>query len=333
MTERSREPNGPAELRAVAVPPVSCIQFSNQESSNLVGMLHQPPPGSALGVCVLLLSPGIKGRVGPHRIYSKIAAPLVKSGFHVLRFDFHGLGDSEGAVPERALADVYNAILSGRYVGDTVAAMDWMQQQHGVRRFVGSGLCGGSITALLTAERDERIECLFGIGLPTALEGGSENWGRVLTQYELSVLRGQYLRKLMDPKSWLRMLSGRSSYKVIWQAMRQRLTGQAGAKPRQAGGAVVAGNTNPRFASAFFSMLHSSRPMLLVFSQADRLRYEFGEHFEAVHASRIAPVRQLYDVHVIPHANHVMSDAAWVQELATVGVDWLARHFAPSQAR
>lgn len=316
--------------RTTVASPMSCIQFANQDSLNLVGMLHQPSPGSTLGVCVLLLSPGIKGRVGPHRLYSKIAAPLVESGFHVLRFDFHGLGDSEGAVPEHALADVYNAVLSGRYVGDTIAAMDWMQEQYGIRRFVGSGLCGGSITALLAAEQDQRIECLFGIGLPTALEGGRENWGRVVTQYELSVLRGQYLRKLIDSKSWLRLLSGRSSYGVIWQAMKQRLTGRKTEKAISTA-AAGAGNTNPRFASAFFSMLHSSRSVLLIFSQADRLRYEFGEHFEAAHASRLAPYRQLYDVHVIPNANHVMSDAAWVNELTTVGVSWLKRRFGVGQ--
>ena len=104
----------------------------------LRGILHEPDASVALGVCVLLLSPGIKGRVGPHRLYLKIAARLAPLGFHVLRFDYHGLGDSEGEISELVLVDMYNTIHGGRYTGDTVAAMDWMQEtvwHSALRRF------------------------------------------------------------------------------------------------------------------------------------------------------------------------------------------------------
>lgn len=307
---------------------VTCVTLQNQARERLHGLLHAPSPGTGLGVCILLLSPGIKGRVGPHRLYLKLANRFVGLGFHVLRFDFYGLGDSEGRIAESQLVDVYNTILSGRYVGDTIAAMNWMQSTHGIGRFIGSGLCGGSISALLTAEVDSRIECLLGIGLPTALEGGSENWGRVLTQYEISVLRGYYVRKLTDPKSWLRLVSGKSSYGIIWRTIQQWLQGKrTGHHVAAQVAAHEMGNTNPRFASAFIAMLESSRPMLLVFSQADRLRYEFEEHFEATHAARVLPSRSLYKIHVIPNANHVMSDAASVNELLDVSVAWLAARY------
>ena len=131
-----------------------CITIPNQQGHMLHGILHTPPPATARGVCVLLLSPGIKGRIGPHRLYLKLAAQLVPAGFHVLRFDFHGLGDSEGELHEELLADVYNTIQGGRYVEDTIAAMNWMEAEHGIAQFIGSGLCGGSITALLSAARD-----------------------------------------------------------------------------------------------------------------------------------------------------------------------------------
>ncbi len=38
----------------------------------------------------------------------------------MLRFDFFGLGDSEGDLDETVLADVYNNIEVGRYVDDTL---------------------------------------------------------------------------------------------------------------------------------------------------------------------------------------------------------------------
>ena len=154
-----------------------CVTFRNSRGMRLIGMLHQPPPESARGICILMLSPGMKGRVGPHSLYLKFAERLVPLGFHLLRFDFYGLGDSEGELTEDVLADMYNAIQGGRYVDDTIAAMDWMQAEHGIKRFVGSGLCGGSITSLLTAQRDPRIFALLGIGLPAVLDGGEANWG------------------------------------------------------------------------------------------------------------------------------------------------------------
>ena len=112
------------------------VSFANRNGILLRGMLHEPDPRQARGVCVLLLSPGIKGRVGPHRLYLKIAERLVPMGFHVLRFDFYGLGDSEGEIEEHLLSDMYNTIQSGRYVDDTIAAMDWMRATTSLPRAV-----------------------------------------------------------------------------------------------------------------------------------------------------------------------------------------------------
>jgi len=305
-----------------------CVSFANQQGNILHGILHEPDPGTARGACVLLLSPGIKGRVGPHRLYLKIAERLAPLGFHVLRFDYHGLGDSEGAVAEHVLADMYNTIHGGRYANDTIAAMDWMQTNYRVGRFVGSGLCGGSISALLTAERDARIECLLGIGLPTVLEGGPENWAIALSQHQIASIRGSYFGKLADPKSLLRLLSGKSNYSAIAKILRQWLAGpKTAADTATTVQPAAVDRTNPRFASAFVSMLESSRAMLLIFSGADRLHAQFAENFESHNQQRIHSSRHLYSVHVIPNANHVLSDPAWVAEMLDVSEHWLAARY------
>lgn len=304
------------------------VAFSNQSGQLLHGILHEPDPALARGVCVLLLSPGIKGRVGPHRLYLKIAARLVPLGFHVLRFDYYGLGDSAGELPESSLADMYNSIQAGRYIGDTIAAMDWMQKILGIRRFVGSGLCGGSISALATAEVDSRIECLLGMGLPTVLEGGPENWARILTRQQIASLRGSYFEKLADPKSLLRFFRGKSDYQVIWRIIKQWLIDRRAARKSNVETPVSeVDHTNPLFASAFMAMLESSRPMILFFSGADRLRSQFAENFESHHEARIRSLRHLYDVHLVPDANHVFSESTWVAELLERAERWLTDRY------
>lgn len=304
------------------------VAFRNRRGDLLQGILHAPDPSTARGVCVLLLSPGVKGRVGPHRLYLKIAASLVPLGFHVLRFDFHGLGDSEGELTEQQLADVYNQVHGGRYVNDTIDALNWLQSTSGISRFVGSGLCGGSITALMAAEVDRRIECLLGIGLPTILEGGPENWARYVSASQASALRTGYLRKLADPKSLLRFLTGKSSYKAIGRVFRVLVSDDTEdnvSRNRDSGS--TPDSTNPRFAGAFLAMLESNRPMLLVFSENDRLRLQFAEHFERPHAARIQTQRHLYDVRVIPNANHVLSDRESVRELTRIADSWLTARY------
>ena len=301
------------------------VSFPNRAGMLLRGILHEPDPSVARGVCVLLLSPGIKGRVGPHRLYLKIAARLVPLGFHVLRFDYYGLGDSEGEITERALADMYVTIQCGRYIDDTVAAMDWVQQSLRINRFVGSGLCGGSLSALLTAERDSRIECLLGIGIPAILDGGPANWQRSLTRGQLNRLRNGYLRKVLDPRSWIRLLSGRTNYELLWRSIRKNRPERPAQSPEN--GRLPSDNSNPHFAPAFLSLIESGRPILLVFSGNDRLHFEFQEKFEARQVDLTAKSGRLYETCVIPGANHVLSENASVKEFLDRAEEWLTHHF------
>lgn len=302
------------------------VSFPNGRGQILHGMLHAPDPTAARGVCILLLSPGIKGRVGPHRLYLKMAEPLIAAGFHVLRFDYYGLGDSEGTLDERVMADMYNSIQGGRYVGDTVAAMDWMARTHGVSRFVGSGLCGGSISALLAAAKDSRIEALLGIGLPSTLEGGAENFDRFLSRGQLRQEGRTYLSKIFRASAWRRFMTGKSGYGLILRSLRELVAPSKAAPPAESA-AEVRDNANPLFAPAFLALLESRRPVLLNFSSGDRHRFNFGEKFEERHAAKIARIGHAYDVHVIEGANHVMSDPRWIADMLLVTRQWLDRHF------
>ncbi len=305
------------------------VSFPNSEGAKLHGMLHEPHPRIARRVCVLLLSPGIKGRVGPHRLYLKMADRLAGMGFHVLRFDFAGLGDSEGAIDESVLADVYNSIQSGRYVGDTIAAMDWMRREYGLDRFVGSGLCGGSITALLAGADDQRMRSMLALSIPTVLDGGEANWGRFATDRQLAGIRRGYIMRLAKPDAWLRLLSGRTNYRTLWRSLRAALPRSSkhtsGVAAPDKSVSAPRDDTNPKVAPALLKFLRSKRPMLLVFSGADRLLWDFEEKFVTRNQPQLEPLRQYYDVRTIANANHILSDPAWVRQLLDLAVEWLDR--------
>jgi len=301
------------------------VQFLNRAGLALYGILHLPAPHLRRPHTILLLSPGVKMRVAPHRLYLKLADRFVAMGFPVLRFDFYGLGDSEGELEESVLAQVYNSIQSGRYVGDTVDAMEWLQREYGLSRFIAAGLCGGAISGLLAAEQDRRIDALLALGIPASFEGSEENYDQYLTRGQLKQLSHGYVRKLLQPNALFRFVTFRSSYEVIWRSFKERF--RSGRFRKTSAPAPVdrtaMGNYNPRFGKAFFSMVETSRKMLLIFSGADRWRWEFEEKFEVPNHAQLARHPGAYEKHTIPDANHVLSADEWLNTAIVISEDWL----------
>jgi len=311
------------------VPETVPVCFKNAAGQQLVGILHRPDVPVPGRPCILLLSPGVKMRVAPHRMYNKMADEFVKEGFTVLRFDFAGLGDAEGDIEHGQLSQVYSAIQLGCFVEDTHAALDWLQTECGISRCIAGGLCGGAITGLLAAEGDARIVGLLALGIPVILDGGEAQWSAHLTKGQLDQLRQGYVRKILDPASWVRLLSFKSDYRAIGKSFRRLL--ERGTRPASVSvsDASRAGappdNTNPKFAPAFFAMLESGRPMLHIFSGSDRLAAEFKEKFEDRYPDRLAEHGDALEVRIIEKANHILAHPDWFNEMLTLSRGWLQR--------
>lgn len=282
----------------------------------------------------LLLSPGVKMRVAPHRLYRKLQAEFLERNMAVLRVDFHGLGDSEGELPETQLDQLYRQVQLGRHVDDVIAAMNGLVEKFGIRRFIVGGLCGGALTGLLAARRDDRIVGVYTVGLPVILDGTGAHVAAHMTRGQLTSLRGRYLENLTKPSSWLRFLSFKTDYRLLLASA------LAGWRKRRAGKAAaarhtevttpvgpVAENLNPLVPEAFFGVLAAGRPILLIFSGADRLQWEFEEKLAQPWARAFERYRSLLDVSVVPKANHVLGDPQWVDEARAITRGWLGARF------
>ena len=315
-----------SELRAVS--------FPNQKGEKLFGTLHLPAAGAAQKPCVVLLSPGVKMRVGPGRLYVPLTDALTALGNPVLRFDFFGLGDSEGELSETMLADIYNHIEVGRYVDDTLAALAWLRTQ-GHSRFLLGGLCGGAITALLAARRDAAVLGLISLGMTVTLASNAATPGKYLTTKQLDGKRNQYFRNLLKLSSLWRFVTFRSDYSTIWHSMK-RLVVKPPAKPAAATTGTPElppeqrGNANPLFPPAYFDFLQRGGKVLMLFSEKDRLWSEYEEKFEQPFAERLKPLAGNIDKHVIANANHVMALSEWQREMVETTRKWITRTWAAS---
>jgi pimeloyl-ACP methyl ester carboxylesterase len=267
-----------------------------------------------------------------------MAAALTAQGFTVLRFDFYGLGDAEGEVPLRQLRDLYGSVALGRYVGDTRDALDWLAKTHGFSRFIVGGLCGGALTGLLTAPSDPRVAGIVALGLPVMLDSADLDPRQFMTVGQLTNLRSRYLQKALDPKAWLRVLSLKTDFRLLLKSFgtlfkaktpkpAPKAVASAPAAPSPAPAEIPA-NMNPHFAPAFFKTAEQGRPMLVLFSEADRLYWEFDEKFVAPNRQRFDACAAQVDLHVIKSANHVLTFEPWQAEMQTHLRLWLDTRFA-----
>jgi uncharacterized protein len=307
---------------------VEAVSFANAAGLSLFGTLHKPLRRHPELPAIVLLSPGVKMRVGPGRLYVPLTDMLVAQGYMVLRFDFFGLGDSEGELEERELKDVYNHIEVGRYVGDTLAAIEYLRRAHDQRRFILGGLCGGAITALLAAERDPSVEALLSLGMTVTLASNAATPAKYLTSLELDRARGHYLRRLADPRAWRAFLTFKSNYAVMWRvAMRELFQKKQPAENAPAPAQQPAeqrGNANPLFPRAFMALLKRGGRAFMLFSEKDRLYAEYQDKFSLPHAEQLKPYLGQITEHLVANANHVLALPEWQREMVDTSKQWLA---------
>lgn len=155
----------------------------------LVGVVTEPEDdANAQGrVTCLLLNAGLVHRVGPNRLYVRLARSLAVAGHRVLRLDLSGRGDSD--VRRDSLSFVESS------VREIQSAMDHMEKG-GSRRFVLLGICSGAINSLQLTIADPRVAGCVAIDGPAYPTPG----------YYVR----RYLRRLGSLQSWRNTIAGQN---------------------------------------------------------------------------------------------------------------------------
>lgn len=178
--------------------------------ATLVGIVTEPPAGTAMAGAFVLLNAGVVQRVGPNRLHVNAARRLAERGFLVVRFDLSGLGDS----PSRR----DNTPFDQAAVLETREVMSAIERDYGVSRFVTAGLCSGAVVAFKTAVADGRVQGAVLINPQGFVQ--SPEWNEYVVNRTLA--RQYWRRKLLSPASWRRVLTGRTNYAQLGTVMRRR---------------------------------------------------------------------------------------------------------------
>jgi pimeloyl-ACP methyl ester carboxylesterase len=159
--------------------------------SSLIGMLATPADGLAERVGCLLMNMGANHRIGPRRINVKIARQMAARGISSIRVDLAGMGDSRPASGSKH----YRA----QSVLDLQAAMDFMQSELGVDRFIAIGLCSGAENILATAVADARVSGLLmfdGFAFPGRRSRLEKTIRRTLADLSVATLGAKVMGRL-----------------------------------------------------------------------------------------------------------------------------------------
>lgn len=202
----------PVHMASTEVPVVFDCQ-----GSRLVGVVHVPAQPRARGLlCVVAGGPQYRG--GLARVQVRLARRLAAEGVPVMRFDYRGLGDSEGRF--RGFPDVE---------ADIGAALQvFLQQVPAMREVALWGGCDASSASLINGWKFPPVTGLL-LGNPWV---HSEE-----TSDQVAV--AHYRQRLRDKDFWLKLLRGgynplpalatllRRSRARLWR----RLTGAQGSAP------------------------------------------------------------------------------------------------------
>ncbi len=163
------------------------------EGDQLIGIATLADNPSPIGVLIVVGGP--QYRAGSHRHFVHLARALAKDGYSCFRFDYRGMGDSEGAMRsfEHVEPDIHAAVRAFR------------ETSPAVERIVVFGLCDAASAVLMAAER---IDGLAGMIL-------ANPWVRRSETLNAAVVRYYYRERLFDPALWRKLGSGKLPIRAV----------------------------------------------------------------------------------------------------------------------
>ncbi|GAB3100039.1 hypothetical protein GCM10027217_18860 [Pseudomaricurvus hydrocarbonicus] len=329
--------------------------------SKLIAILHNPPevsselppevpsnkvagdPTPTRGILIVVGGP--QYRVGSHRQFLQLSRQLAESGVPVMRFDYRGMGDSEGE------------FLGFESVGDDIrSAIDNYQIQFPqLKEVILWGLCDGATAAACYASTDPRVTGLILLN----------PWVRTEAGQAKAYLKHYYWQRLTQPDLWRKILSGKFDLKASAVSLGhslKKLSKQAegtGAsvvvgdtavsapgrhdkttggshkagnaqsqsiakRPKQSGSVLEAGTSNDNLIDKLASGLNLfNGPVLLVLSGSDLTAAEFKEAARTTRSLKKTLSAKQTSVQHLDAADHTFSRQDWKQQVTNITQTWL----------
>jgi exosortase A-associated hydrolase 1 len=265
------------------------------EGARLWGILARPGADRTVsGTAVLIVVGGPQYRAGSHRQFVLLARALAAAGHPTLRFDYTGMGDSEG---EPRAFDAVGP--------DIRAALDALAEAcPECTRLAVWGLCDAASAALMFATRDPRVAGI----------AACNPWARSEATLAAATVKHYYTARLLAPEFWRKLLGGGLQWRDSLHALLGNLRRARGGTHEPAS-----------FRDAMARGLAGFRGrVLLLLSGNDLTAKEFigcAEGSPSWQGLLTAPRVQRVD---LAEADHTFSRRVWHDAVEAETIAWLA---------
>lgn len=281
----------------------------------LYGVTHVPANPMSRGVLVVVGGP--QYRVGSHRQFLLLARALADAGIPVMRFDYRGMGDSDGGVRTYENIDA-----------DIRAAIDrFFELVPELREVVLWGLCDAASAALFYAHSDHRVAGLVLLN----------PWVRTAEGLAKSTLKRYYLMRIFQADLWRKILRG--DFDMVLAARSFRDTALSSLRPKNAQTtennascladatiaptARVQSPAEPLPSRMLRDWENYNGRVLLILSGDDLTAGEFKDTLTGQRRWRkLLRTKQVLR-HDLPGANHTFSRRAWRDQVTLWTQEWI----------
>lgn len=267
------------------------VQFTCNHK-RLYGILHFPDTMIKPETIVIMVTGGPQVRTGAHRLYVQLSRFLCANNWPTLRFDYEGMGDSEG-----------NFVGFQNLEPSITAAMTFLQEKfrHPVQ-FIFWSLCdGATAVALYGARHPQQIR---GMILCNPLVITDEGLAR-------STIRHYYCKRLFEKEFLYKIirfdLDVKDTIRSLWQSLKNA---QFFINDK----AACAESTSHQLPAMVMDSLHRfSRPIRIILSTDDIVASNFQDELKKDAQLDLDYQKQKITLRVIEGADHTFV-APWAKK-------------------
>lgn len=266
----------------------------------LYGVLSLPDAECTRGVLIVVGGP--QYRAGSHRQFTLLARSLAANGIAAMRFDYRGMGDSQG--PMRDFDSIGDDLRAA--IGAFMAAVP------GMRDVVLWGLCDAASAIAMYAASDARVSGLVMLN----------PWVRTTEGIARATLKHYYRGRLLERAFWAKLLRGRfnlarslTSMATLAHAVLKRGRRDEAAPPPL-----------PDRMCAGIGAFKGK--VMIITSGADLTAREFCDVSSATPAWKRLLEAPRVTRHQLDKADHTFSRRAWRDQVADWTCAWVREHDA-----
>lgn len=293
--------------------------FFPADGNDLFGIVSEPADSPERVGVLLAWGGGPYPSCGRNGVRTRLARSLAGRGFHALRFDYAGVGESSG----RARLVRFAA----PWTSDVVAASRLLADQ-GVDRIVLLGNCFGGRNILASASQVDQLAGVAVIGSPVLDLDHTEMLARrqSIGWHAKRALSGKTIRNVARPK--LRRRYGRilaTKIRSVIRRLRPRVGRSHGSTSTSA---------SPGFVRPIRSLLDRRIPLFFAYSTGDPAWLDFCRAQEGELGRVLAPAGSLVTVHPIEASvRDLQTEVALQDQMIESVQEWLEGILAPGAQR